>query len=94
VVIHIVKFENFMLRMQQLNLRPDKSSVMVKLLDSLPDDYENLHQAWWARKSADTYEFDRNIDIRRKTATTTEKQKEKALADGSNSKQSQGPRKR
>lgn len=49
MVTHIAKFEGLILRMQQLNVRPDESSVMVKLLDSLPDDYESLRQAWWVR---------------------------------------------
>ena len=49
IVTHIAKFEGLILRMQQLNVKPDESSLMVKLLDSLPDDYESLRQAWWAR---------------------------------------------
>jgi hypothetical protein len=31
------------------NVKPDESSLMVKLLDSLPDEFEGLRQAWWAR---------------------------------------------
>lgn len=49
IVTHIAKFEGLVLRMQQLNVKPDESSLMVKLLDTLPDDYESLRQAWWAR---------------------------------------------
>ena len=49
MVTHIAKFEGLVLRMQQLNVKPDESSLMVKLLDTLPDDYESLRQAWWAR---------------------------------------------
>lgn len=49
IVTHIAKFEGLVLRMQQINVKPDESSLMVKLLDSLPDDYESLRQAWWAR---------------------------------------------
>jgi hypothetical protein len=49
IVTHIAKFEGLVLRMQQLNVKPDESSLMVKLLDSLPDDFEGLRQAWWAR---------------------------------------------
>lgn len=49
MVTHITKFEGLALRMQQLNVKPDESSLMVKLLDTLPDDYESLRQAWWAR---------------------------------------------
>lgn len=49
IVTHIAKFEGLVLRMQQLNVKPDESSLVVKLLDSLPDEFESLRQAWWAR---------------------------------------------
>jgi hypothetical protein len=49
IVTHIAKFEGLVLRMQQLNVNPDESSLMVKLLDSVPDEFEGLRQAWWAR---------------------------------------------
>jgi hypothetical protein len=48
-VTHIVKFEGLVLRMQQLNVKPDESLLVVKLLDSLPDEFESLRQTWWAR---------------------------------------------
>lgn len=34
IVTHIAKFEGLTLWMQQLNVKPDESSLMVKLLDS------------------------------------------------------------
>jgi hypothetical protein len=46
---HISKFENLVLKMQQLNVKPEESSLIVKLLDTLPNEYESLCQAWWAR---------------------------------------------
>lgn len=49
MVTHIAKFEGLILRLQQLNVKPDSSSIMVKLLDTLPEEYESLRQAWWAR---------------------------------------------
>lgn len=49
MVTHIAKFEELVLRMQQLNLKPDELSLTVKLLDTLPEEYESLRQAWWAR---------------------------------------------
>lgn len=49
LVSHIAKFEGLVLRLQQMKVKPDESSLMVKLLDTLPDDYESLRQAWWAR---------------------------------------------
>ncbi|KAH0822650.1 hypothetical protein GEV33_000141 [Tenebrio molitor] len=49
IVTHIAKFEGLVLRMQQLNVKTDESSLIVKLLDSLPDEFEGLRQAWWAR---------------------------------------------
>jgi hypothetical protein len=49
IVTHIAKFEGLVLCMQQLNVKPDESSLMVKLLDSVPDEFEGLRQAWWAR---------------------------------------------
>ncbi|KMQ86263.1 copia protein [Lasius niger] len=49
MVTHIAKFEGLILRMQHLNVKPDKSSVIVKLIDTLPEEYESLRQAWWAR---------------------------------------------
>lgn len=49
MVTHIAKFEDLVLKMQQLDVKPDDSSLDAKLLDSLPDDYESLCQAWWAR---------------------------------------------
>ncbi|EZA46484.1 hypothetical protein X777_00112 [Ooceraea biroi] len=49
MVAHIAKFEELVLRMQQLNVKPDVSSIMVKLLDTLPEEYDSLRQAWWAR---------------------------------------------
>lgn len=49
MVNHITKFEGLVLRMQQLNVKPDKTSLVVKLLDTLPEEYESLRQAWWAR---------------------------------------------
>lgn len=39
MVTHIAKFEGLTLRMQQLNVKPDESSLVVKLLDTLPDEY-------------------------------------------------------
>lgn len=49
MVTHIVRFEGLILRMQQLNVKPDELSLTVKLLDTLPEEYESLRQAWWAR---------------------------------------------
>jgi hypothetical protein len=49
IVTHIAKFDGLVLRTQQLNVKPDESSLMVKLLDSPPDEFEGLRQAWWAR---------------------------------------------
>ncbi|KMQ87259.1 integrase core domain protein [Lasius niger] len=49
MVTHIAKFEGLVLRMQQLNVKPDELSLTVKLLDTLPEEYESLRQAWWAR---------------------------------------------
>lgn len=49
MVTHLARFENLVLRMQQLNVKPDESSLMVRLLDTLPDSYESLRQSWWAR---------------------------------------------
>lgn len=46
---HITKFEGLILRMQQLDVKPNALSIMVKLLDTLPEEYESLRQAWWAR---------------------------------------------
>jgi hypothetical protein len=48
-VTHIVKFEVLVLRMQQLNVKRDESLLVVKLLDSIPDEFESLRQTWWAR---------------------------------------------
>jgi len=42
MITPIVKFERLILCMQQLNVKPDESSLMVKLLDSLPHEYESL----------------------------------------------------
>lgn len=49
MVTHIARFERLILRMQQLNVKPDELSLTVKLLDTLPEEYESLRQAWWAR---------------------------------------------
>lgn len=49
MITHIAKFEGLVLRMQQLNVKPDELSLTVKLLDTLPEEYESLRQAWWAR---------------------------------------------
>lgn len=49
MVTHIAKFEGLVLRMRQLNVKPDDSALMVKFLDTLPDSYESFRQAWWAR---------------------------------------------
>lgn len=40
------------LRMQQLNVKPDESSMMVKLLDTLPEDYDSVRQVRWARSKS------------------------------------------
>lgn len=48
IVTHIGRYEGLILRMQQMNVKPDESSFMVKILDSVLDDYESLGQAWWA----------------------------------------------
>lgn len=45
MVAHIAKFEGFILRMQQLNVKSDASFIMVKLLDTLSEEYESLRQA-------------------------------------------------
>lgn len=47
IVTNIAKFEGFVLLMQQLSVKPDQSSLMVKVLDTLPDEYKSLRQAWW-----------------------------------------------
>ena len=49
MVSHIARYEGLVLQMQNLNVKPDDSSLMVKLLDTLPEEYEGLRQAWWAR---------------------------------------------
>lgn len=49
LVSHIAKFEGLVLRLQQLNVKPDDSALMVRLLDTLPDSYESFRQSWWAR---------------------------------------------
>lgn len=36
MVTHTSKFEGLVLHMQQLNVKPDESSLVVKLLDTLP----------------------------------------------------------
>ncbi|XP_011687062.1 PREDICTED: uncharacterized protein LOC105449504 [Wasmannia auropunctata] len=46
MVTHIAKFEGLVLRMQQLNVKPDESSLVVKLIDTLPEEYKSLRQAW------------------------------------------------
>lgn len=48
LVSHIAKFEALVLRLQQLNKKPDDSSLMVRLLDTLPESYESFRQSWWA----------------------------------------------
>lgn len=45
VTTYIAKFERLLLRMQQLNVKPDDSSLVVKLLDTLPKEYESFRQA-------------------------------------------------
>uniref|UniRef100_A0A1Y1K2V0 Retrovirus-related Pol polyprotein from transposon TNT 1-94 n=1 Tax=Photinus pyralis TaxID=7054 RepID=A0A1Y1K2V0_PHOPY len=49
MVTHISKFETLILKMNALNVKQDDMSLVVKLLDTLPDNYDNLRQAWWAR---------------------------------------------
>lgn len=45
MVMHIAKFEGLILHMQHLSVKPNKSSAIVKLLDTLPEEYERLRQA-------------------------------------------------
>lgn len=45
MVTHIARFESLVLRMQQLNVKPDEEPLMVSLLDMLPDGYESLRQS-------------------------------------------------
>lgn len=42
LVGHIAKFEGLVLKLQQLNVKPDDSALMVRLLDTLPDSYESF----------------------------------------------------
>lgn len=49
MVKHIANYEGLILRMQNLKIKPDDSSLIVKFLDTLPEEYEGLRQAWWAR---------------------------------------------
>lgn len=62
MVTNIAKFEGLTLRMQQLNVKFDESSLVVKLLDTLPDEYENLRQAWWAR-SEEQQTFENLVEV-------------------------------
>jgi len=62
MVTHIAKFEGFVLRMQQLNVKLDESSLVIKLLDTLPKEYENLRQAWWMR-AKDQQTFGKLLEI-------------------------------
>lgn len=50
MVAHIAKFENLVYRMVQMSIASDETSQVVKLLDTLPDSFEDLRQAWWARQ--------------------------------------------
>lgn len=45
MIRRIARFEGLVSQMQYLNVKPDTSLFMVKLLDTLPDEYERLRQA-------------------------------------------------
>lgn len=77
MVAHIAKFEGLILRMQQLNVKSDVSSIMVKLLDTLPEEYENLRQAWWVR-SDDQQTFENLVAL----LTSDEKRKQQNRKQG------------
>ena len=42
MITHLARFESLVLRLQQLNVKSDESALMVRLLDTLPESYENL----------------------------------------------------
>lgn len=57
VVKHVAKFESIVFRMKQMSVEPEEVSQIVKFMDTLPESFEALRQAWWARAEAErTYE--------------------------------------
>lgn len=44
IFYHISKIKGVIIRMQHLNVKPDKASLIVKLLDTLPDQYKVINK--------------------------------------------------